>query len=201
MTHDLLSDRPLPLPLSTVLTRLRRPPIPAVIIGVGISMLIIVVMTVRWFLSPHSVDPDRVDAVVVLAGGRGERLDRALELMAKPVSDTLVLSVGNGMWSDSEAITQACGDDVQFEVICFAPVPDSTKGEALTFQQLAGEHGWESIALVTSEYHLHRAALRFSRCFDGEILPVAAPAETGLGLLTHEWLGTLQARTLDRGCD
>lgn len=190
-----------PLPLSAMdLSRLRRWPIATAIAGIGISIAVIVVLTVRWFLNPYSVNPDRADAIVVLAGGAGERLDRALELVEQQVADTLVLSYGNQMWFDSEAIAETCDDVARFEVICFEPDPDSTKGEAMTFTRLAEEQGWQTVVLVTSEYHLHRATLRFNRCFDGEVLPVAAPASTRLRFLVHEWLGTIEAETIDRGC-
>ncbi|MEM9650561.1 MAG: YdcF family protein [Actinomycetota bacterium] len=181
--------------------RLRRPQTLALVAAVGIPILVIVVLTVRWFLNPPSVDPDRADAVVVLAGGSGERLDHALQLMERSVADTLVVSVGNEVWNDSARVAEICGEDPPFELVCFQPDPDTTKGEAQTFAELAEEAGWQRVALVTSEYHLHRATLRFNRCFSGEVLPVAAPAGIGVGNLTHEWLGTIEAQILDRGCD
>ncbi|MEM7274964.1 MAG: YdcF family protein, partial [Actinomycetota bacterium] len=167
----------------TATHRWRRAVRPGVLAVVGMAILF-VVLTVRWFLYPQSVEPDAVDAVVVLAGGSGERLGRALELLedpAGPVADTLVLSIGNGAWPGAGPVEVSCGDRGAVDVICFEPVPDSTKGEAIAIGRLAEERGWRRIALVTSDYHLHRAMLRVERCADAEVLPVAAAARTTPG--------------------
>lgn len=172
--------------------------------GIALSLVVFVVLTVRWFLITPTEPPDRADAVVVLAGGRGERLSRALELFEEPIADTLVLSVGDEDWQGWPDVEPVCDAGralpIDAEVVCFAPEPDSTKGEAAAIGALAAERGWEDLVLVTSSYHLHRAELRLSRCFDGRIHPVAAPSPTTASALLHEWLGTIEAQLLDRSC-
>lgn len=167
------------------------------------TLVLLVALTVRWFLIPNTGQPDAVDAVVVLAGGRGERLTRAMELVEDPesrVAETLVLSIGNSNWPGSELVGRSCGDDGEVEIVCFEPVPDSTKGEAMAIGRLVEERGWQRVALVTSGYHLHRATLRTERCTDAEIVPVAAPVGPTPSQILHEWLGTIEAQVLDRGC-
>ena len=172
------------------------------VVGVAalLMFVVFVALTVRWFLAPSSASPDRVDAVVVLAGGEGERRERALALMDEGVADTLVVSVGNKRWSDWPRLAPLCDEPQSFAVICVEAVPDTTAGEAATVATLGAERNWTSIALVTSEVHLHRATVRFDACFAGEVEPVGASAGVSVRNLVHEWLGTIEAQVLDRGC-
>ena len=119
------------LPLFPVALPLNRRLLLALGFGLLLVTALIVVFSVRWFLRPSSVTPDRADAVVVLAGGEGERLEHALSLMADAVAETLVLSVGNEVWPDAEAVTETCGE-ATFEVVCFTPNPDTTKAVSYT---------------------------------------------------------------------
>ncbi len=65
---------------------------------------------------------------------------------------------------------------------------------------MAEERDWSRLALVTSDYHLHRATLLFERCFDGEIVPVAADAPLTTNSFQHELLATIHAQFVDREC-
>jgi uncharacterized SAM-binding protein YcdF (DUF218 family) len=165
----------------------------AVVVGVG-------AMALRRVLSPTTTEPQTADAVVMLAGGSGERLARSLELMEAGVAPTLVLSAGNPRPPTRSRIAPICNQPQPYEVVCIAPDPDNTRGEAATVTRLAEERGWRSLAVVTSDYHLDRAAYHFGRCFDGVVHPVAAPARRRLRLVRHEVLGYVHARTLGRFC-
>jgi uncharacterized SAM-binding protein YcdF (DUF218 family) len=159
--------------------------------------------------NPRTTTPQSADVVVVLAGGRGERLQTALTLIEHEVAPVLVANVGNRDWGQGwEELEPLCrqpeGERVDrggHEVICVSVSPDNTGGEAKTISALAAEQGWESMVLVTSEDHLHRATLRFDRCFDGTILPVAAPISPEGSDHSDEWLATLHAIVIDRDCN
>jgi len=144
----------------------------------------------------------QADAVVVLAGGRGERAERALELMTDGAAPVLVANVGNRDWGPGwEMLEPICRVPATgYEVRCVTVSPDNTAGEAATIAALAEANGWDSLILVTSDYHLHRATVRFEACFDGEVLPVAAEVGLNRNVFLYEWLGTMEARHLDRGC-
>lgn len=110
--------------------------------------------------SPAAAGERRADAIVVL-GGRPNRLPVALQLWHEGVAPTLVVFNEDGR-----------GDD---EHLYFRPDPYNTRGEARVTARLAREHGWRSIVLVTSSYHLPRARMIFRRAFDGEIVAAGAP--------------------------
>jgi DUF218 domain len=112
------------------------------------------------------------DALVVFAGGRGERLNTALVLL-QHVAPVLVISNGrDGRW---QAANQLCASRQRFEVLCPQPDPDTTRGEARMVRDLAARRGWRSVVVVTSTYHARRAQLLLGRCFDGQLQIVAAP--------------------------
>lgn len=162
-------------------------------------------LTYCLFLSPASHTPDTADAIVVLAGGSGERLPRALHLMSTGVAASLVVSVGGEDWPTQEAKNAAreiCADQtLPFRIHCRKADPDSTRGEGRTFSSMATEQGWNRLIVVTSDYHLFRSTRWFSRCFAGEVFGVAAPATPSVKLLVHEWLGVLAQSTIRRSCD
>lgn len=110
--------------------------------------------------SPAAAGERRADAIVVL-GGRPNRLPVGLQLWHEHVAPTLVVFNEDGR-----------GDD---EHLYFRPDPYNTRGEARVTARLAREHGWRSIVLVTSSYHLPRARMIFRRAFDGEIVAAGAP--------------------------
>lgn len=155
----------------------------------------------RRIVAPKSEIPEQADVVVVLAGGQGERLTKALELIDAGVAPVLLISTGNMLWPGWEDLAPLCARPQEFEVLCVEPeIPDNTRGEAKIISQMAEDNGWSSMALVTSEYHLHRATLNFERCFDGDLYPVAAPFPLTAGLAGHEALGILHAELIERHC-
>jgi uncharacterized SAM-binding protein YcdF (DUF218 family) len=168
---------------------------------VGVPFL---VLTKRWVIDPHTTNPTSADVVVVLGGGNGERLDRGLALMAAKVAPVMVLSTGIH-WVEPPNVVKAVKDtcaegSAQFEVVCIAALPDSTKGEAIAVADMAKKRGWHRIVVVTTDHHVTRSMRWFKRCYDGELFPVSAPAPTGLSEVAHEWAGTIDQFTLDRTC-
>jgi uncharacterized SAM-binding protein YcdF (DUF218 family) len=113
--------------------------------------------------------PRRADVVVVLSGGR-ERLPPALALIRRGVAKTLAIS------SVSRTKPWPLGHYICSKrryagarVLCFDAVPYSTRGEAETVEQLALEHHWTRIVVVTSRFHVTRAHLLFRRCYRGRL--------------------------------
>ena len=190
--------RDLTLLFDEVRRRLRRRRVWMPLVVVGTLLL---GATARLFVWPSTDDPRRADAVVVLDGGTGERLDEARALMERDVAPTLAISAGREL--DPDEADGLCTRPQQFEVVCFSPTPDSTRGEARALATLAREHGWNEVVLVTSTYHVTRARILVERCFDGRVDVVAAGPPTRLlhwsAAVGHEWAAMLDA-TIRRTC-
>jgi len=168
----------------------------------GVLVVSFALVTARLFVWPSAAEPAGADAVVIFAGGRGERLAVAERLMAAGLASNLVIP--NGTAPEWPAGNRACSDDLPYEVHCPRPDPDTTRGEARVIAALADEKGWTRVIVVTSSYQLSRAGLLLGRCFDGEVLAVRAQPELSplawARRVGHEWLAWAHAVTISRGC-
>ncbi len=155
------------------------------------------------FVWPPQDSPRHSDAIVVLAGGKQQRLSKALELVRAGVSRTLVISDGRDPhWPEANRL---CAGAAHFRVVCFKPDPYSTHGEAQAIGRLGGRRGWDSVVVVTSRYHAIRARMLFRRCFGGDLRVVGVDPESPGGLpslrnVVREWGGFAHAFVVERGC-
>ncbi|MEZ5408859.1 MAG: YdcF family protein [Acidimicrobiales bacterium] len=157
-------------------------------------------------------DADRplapADAVVVLAGGRSERLDHGLRLAASGAAPVLVISNGDEPdWPEARAICRGGpGLPTGVEVLCPRPDPQRTAGEATMVARLAAERGWRRVVVVTSDFHALRSRLWFERCaagaFEVEVVGVDSRYDLAQvwGRALREQVGLLAAVTVQRGC-
>jgi hypothetical protein len=176
-----------------------------------IAMLAVLLWTAdRWVLRPtEGSSTTMTDAIFVNAGGSGERLEGALDLVDAGVATNLVLTPAfrNGTsreiveWSGQSEVIALCENPPPgISVVCLNLDLRSTRGEGRTFGDFATEMGWETITLVSCSHHLNRATLRLSRCFDGEIVPVAVTTPSSYQFYVHEYLGNVEAYLLERAC-
>jgi uncharacterized SAM-binding protein YcdF (DUF218 family) len=167
-----------------------------VVVVALVLLAALVAVNLRLFVWPGTDAIEPADAVVVLAGGEGERLDRGLELVQAGVAPTLALSFGPD---------RLCGDAPAqaFDVVCFRPSPENTRGEAEAIGRIAAERGWTNVVLVTSTSHVTRARLLLERCYSGELqVADATPRRDVPGWffdIAHEWGGLAEAITAS-GC-
>jgi len=171
-------------------------------------LVVLVVVTVlavlaAWLASWPPADlPRRVDAVLVLAGGDGERERTGLRLARDGVAPVLVFSDGGRPGPGSERLCRQRLSGVR--ILCLTPLVSSTRGEARAFSELAAREDWRSVAVVTSGYHLRRARLLVDRCFPGTVHAVGAPSgrsPVGIGLLAlREGVALVAVQTFQRGC-
>ena len=179
-----------PAPAKPKRTRLRRLMMAAVVVlaltGAALFALVVVVPV---------DDAPSGDAVIVHAGGRGERLAEALELMDIGAAPTLVVMyLGTDLYPDSDAL---CGRTEPYEVVCPAPEPVTTIGEAQEIGDLVLARDWDRIVVVSTDYHVRRAKLLDDKCTDAEVRAVAGSHQLGFlahaERVGHEMLGLLQA--------
>jgi uncharacterized SAM-binding protein YcdF (DUF218 family) len=178
--------------------RLRRKRVWVPLLLVG---CLVTAATARWFVWPATDTAARADAVVVFDGGRGERLRAARALMARGVAPTLLISAGREL--DADDADGLCAEPQPFEVVCFTPQPDTTRGEARALAEIARRRDWDAVAVVTSTYHVSRARMLVERCYGGRLDVIAATPPDNpfqwMANVAHEWGGSVEA-TIERGC-
>ena len=143
--------------------------------------------------------PQRADAVVQLSGP-GNRRAVALNLVRLGRAPLVAISV-----SDQERDVAGWCDRGQLRgvpVVCFHPEPFTTRGEARAIAQLAQQHGWHSVILVTTPDQAKRAMLRVSRCFNGKIFVATAglPWYRYPGQVIYQAAAMAKAYTLETSC-
>ena len=181
--------------------RLVNRPLRALLLLAAVPLATWIALDIYLFATPSLDRPVQADAVIVLAGDRTPRLDRGLGLMRAGVAPTLVISDGHD--PNWPAANRLCAEGSPgFRVVCFKPDPYSTRGEARGFARLAREHGWRSVVVVTSTFHVTRARMLFRRCFRGRVEGVGAHASLGrlkFNVVTE--VGKLLVQvTVERGC-
>lgn len=156
---------------------------------------------------PSRAPAGPVDALVVFAGGTGERLDRAEELVRSGRARALAISHGTG-WPQGRRLCRAGRVSTasgRVPVVCFSPVPDSTKGEAIAIGRLASARRWRTVGVVTSSFHVRRAVLLTRRCAHGVrveavgVAPELTRVRTWVNVFREEG-AIVAALTVDRGC-
>ncbi len=148
------------------------------------------------FNRPH-VDPlSKADAIVVLGGEWDNRVAYGLDLARRGYARTVVLS--DSYIGHRDEMRRACEDPIPgVSVICFTPHPYTTRGEAIFTSELAAEHNWSHVILVSWNYHMVRARYIFSQCFDGGIILRPVPRTyKKLGVLKWSWIYAYQYAAL-----
>jgi uncharacterized SAM-binding protein YcdF (DUF218 family) len=173
-------------------SRLRRK-----IFATAIALFVIfALVTARLFVWPAEGMPDRVSAIVMLAGP-GNRLPVSLQLAREHRAPVLVVSRGN------QGYGGPCPSAVPgVKLICFDPVPGDTRGEAEFIGRLAKQDHWSSVVLVTSRPQDTRARILVGRCFGGSIYAATAPLPLTSWPyeIAYGWGALLKALALHRSC-
>jgi uncharacterized SAM-binding protein YcdF (DUF218 family) len=131
-----------------------------------------------WFVhSSLTIAIDRAtptDAIVVLTGGR-LRVETALELLGAGRAQKLFVS-GVNPHVDRVALLRVAGrtDEVDAERIEIGHEAENTFGNARETAEWMRRHGFHSLRLVTSWYHMRRSLLEFDRAMPDALI-VAEP--------------------------
>lgn len=155
-------------------------------------------VTARLLIWPATGMPARVDAIVLL-DGPGHRLPTALRLGREHRAPFLIISQGIPVSRDNTPCPRPIPG---VRVICFHPVPPTTRGEAEYAGRLAAKYHWHSMALVAETPQLTQARLRVSRCFGGRIYAMPTPLPLGQWpyQVAYEWGATIKALVSQRAC-
>ena len=124
-------------------------------------------------------DPlQKADAIFVLAGTTMRRPLEAADLYAAGYGPKIVLTHQTRDAGEDEVLQRGLifAEDIErvHELFLVIGIPaddiivprrihDSTAAEAITLRELAQRYGWRRVLVVSSKYHLRRAAFAFSR--------------------------------------
>lgn len=112
------------------------------------------------------------DAIIVVTGGQA-RIDKAVELMKSGKGKRLLIS-GVHPSANREALRLATGGDKSMFDCCVDIDYEAldTIGNAAESAKWVRQHGYESVILVTNNYHIPRTVLEMRRLLnDAELLP------------------------------
>ena len=162
--------------------------------------LVAVLLAGVWFVTgfvrptqPAAFD----DGPVLVLGGDPSRAAVAAALVPDPSPDRPVwLSYSRAGW---EAAGRSCDEP---HVHCISPEPMSTWGETLAATELADEHGWEQLTVLTSAFHRTRSASLMERCLDVPVRVTGPPADGTVrwSLARDEAAATLLSAMIYRDC-
>ena len=163
---------------------------------VATLVLSVLVIDARLFVIPTADRPQPTEAVVVLDGSTFRaRLEAAVPLAHRFAGSTLLVSTPYANPCPLGVVSAS-------RLVCFAPDPVTTQGEARAAARLATERGWTSMTVVTTADQVWRARLRFSRCFSGDLRVVQAPTSIWhrLASVPYEMGATIKAEVFQRAC-
>lgn len=150
------------------------------LLGISLVALLWLIAAIQFFYDPPQAKPHRTDAIVVLGGLSRERLPVAQELQEDLNIPVLVVST-TGLAGNAEG-DALCREDVgDPDLVCFRPSPLNTRGEADALRGLIAEHGWKSVTVVTSDYHVVRAGTLIHQCTPAELQMVGSKPDLSVG--------------------
>jgi len=133
-------------------------------------------------------DPiERVDAVVVLSGGDGDRLALAIEMHADGIAPNLVIT-DTTSGSNNRLVREAMAGGFSRESIFVTDLQvDSTYDEALAVRDLALIRNWDKLMVVTDPYHTFRTRLVFNRELRNSGIEISVRPVVGHWFTSRTW--------------
>jgi uncharacterized SAM-binding protein YcdF (DUF218 family) len=165
-------------------------------ICVACAIVAMLVVSAVFFVWPSQDRWAPAQAVVVL-GGSGPRVQLGEAIVRAGYSHVLVVSTPS-----PDAQCPSPISDVR--IICFAPDPSTTRGEAEFTRRLAEEHQWSKIIVVASTPQVTRARIRFRRCLPKATLLMesVSPGDvvSWIDDVIYEWGAMVKAEVWQRAC-
>lgn len=137
----------------------------------------------------------KADAIVVLTGSAG-RVQAGISALENGLGERLLISGVNPDLAPS-IIRAAIGAESEKTRCCvdLGPAARDTEGNAREAVSWAEAHGYRSLLVVTSDWHMKRALIEFRRGdHDLRLLPLPVSAETGAWRILVEYNKYLMAR-------
>jgi uncharacterized SAM-binding protein YcdF (DUF218 family) len=148
--------------LATWMTRLMM----ALIVAFGLGFAVFAEAIAR---QPDG-DPGRADAIVALTGGE-DRIDEAVRLLVEGHGTRLLISGVNAKTSKDALQSQAPAPSELYDCcIDLGREARDTIGNATETQAWVAQHGFRTLIIVTSSYHMPRSIAELTRVLPGVAL-------------------------------
>ncbi len=167
--------------------------IKAFISAVLLALLLVVALFLDFTYKTFSAAPRQLhaDAIVVLAGGKG-RVDEGVKLFRERRADWLFL-VGVDPLVRKGDLYRAGPGDPSAEQVVLEKASRNTLENAIYGRDLLLQHQVNSVLLITSRYHLKRAALLFRNALPQQVTIHPYPVDSSN--IKQDWwyhLGTFR---------
>ncbi|MEL7739572.1 YdcF family protein [Citromicrobium bathyomarinum] len=167
---------------------------------VGLAIVLVWVLGFIWFAGwlPGPAPMERTDAVIVPTGYAG-RIERGLEVVQTDSADTLLVTGVDPEVKPGEFAAQfEVPEDVMECCVTLGFAATDTRGNAQETREWVEAHGIKSLRLVTSDWHMRRAATELRRQLPGDVKLIkdAVRSEPSLWLLLIEYHKWLVSRTV-----
>ena len=129
----------------------------------------------------------RVDAVVVLSGGDGDRLALAVEMYTEGFAPNLVITDTSSGMNNRMKREALEGGFPQERIFVTDLQVDSTYDEALAVHDLAKNRNWDKLMVVTDPYHTFRTRLVFERELQGSGIEILVRPVSGHWFTIRTW--------------
>ncbi|MBH1945184.1 YdcF family protein [Erythrobacter sp. YJ-T3-07] len=167
---------------------------------VGLAIVLVWVLGFIWFAGwlPGPAPMERTDAVIVPTGYAG-RIERGLEVVQTDSADTLLVTGVDPEVKPGEFAAQfKVPEDVMECCVTLGFAATDTRGNAQETREWVEAHGIKSLRLVTSDWHMRRAATELRRQLPDNVKLIkdAVRSEPSLWLLLIEYHKWLVSRTV-----
>jgi uncharacterized SAM-binding protein YcdF (DUF218 family) len=128
-----------------------------------------------------------VDAVVVLSGDDGDRLELAIEMHEQGWAPNLVITNVSDTVNQRLAAEAQAGGFAKNEIYITKIEVESTVDEAHAVREMAFKKSWTTLMVVTDPYHSFRARFIFRRELEGSGITIAVRPVAGHWFRSPSW--------------
>lgn len=160
-------------------------------VRIGAFFLLVWALGFGWFalLLPQPLDGRTTDAIVVLTGGPG-RLDRGIALMRDGAAKRMLISgVDRSVRPHELAVRYEVPDSLFDCCITLGREAIDTRSNGIETAQWLERRGYDTVRLITSDWHMRRAAFELNQALPPDIVLVydAVPSRPSLSTLFREY--------------
>lgn len=144
-----------------------------------------------WFaiFLPQPLDGRTTDAIVVLTGGPG-RIDRGLGLLQDGAAKRMLISgVDRSVRPHELAVRYKMPDRLFDCCVTLGREAIDTRSNGIETARWLEKRGYDTVRLVTTDWHMRRAAFELKQAMPSDIMLVydAVPSKPGFSILFKEY--------------